>query len=213
MKKYLISVLGLFLLCGALSAKNYDNMRLRMGFLSPADSKFGLISGFSINRPFDETVELGTSLDFYKKNYSEKREISYSVSDAGNQVTQVKQTTDINIYYFPAMINLRINLTEVPLKPYIGAGAGWGFLWEDVYVASDSTYDGIDAVKFYNGFNWNISTGLSYKLGSRSKLFGEIIYNGGAMTRDKKKTDTGITWEEIDMSGIGLRAGIEFRIN
>ena len=186
---------------------------VRAGFLTPKDSKTGFIGGFSYGSEIDETVSLDFGMDIFYKGFDEKREIQTDSTEAGNDVTTIKKTADLTTLYFPVQGNVKVRLPlDSEVKPYFKAGLGWGFLWEDVFVAKTEENEKIDDVKFYNGFNWNLSLGVDYPLGSKSKIFGEFFYNAGKMKRNKEETEYGITWDEIDVSGIGLRFGIDFEL-
>jgi hypothetical protein len=115
------------------------------------------------------------------------------------------------------MATVRIGVpADLPVIPYGGLGLGWGLLWEKVFIAEDTSVEPpnekIDEINFYNGFNWTIQLGARYPLSPNASFYGETFYNGGKMKKDIEKGAEGITWDEIDMSGLGLRLGIEVRI-
>jgi len=187
-------------------------MEFKGGLLAPEGADTGAYFGMAWGTRFDQIFEYNTSVDFYYKNISEQRKISYQSSTGGNQIVEIKKNTDISTYYLPLQFNGRITFpTYTVIRPFIGAGIGWGLLWEDAYVAPNNTYDKVSDVKFYSGFNWNVSGGVRFPLTSFTHIIGEITYNNGHMKRDYHETDTGITWDEIDMSGMGFRVGLQVR--
>ncbi|MDD3052304.1 MAG: outer membrane beta-barrel protein [Candidatus Cloacimonetes bacterium] len=213
-------MLVFLLLFGMLNAVNY--MGVRFGFMNPDGAKSGVIGGFSYGRIFDESVSLDFGLDYFYKGYTDDKKISVNDTQADNEIITYSRSADIKTIYVPVMANLNVKLPlDRQIKPFFKAGLGWGFLWEDVYIAAEEDdpntqdnekHDEIDDVKFYNGFNWLVGAGVKYRLARKSFLMGEFFYNGGKMTRNRDKTEYGITWDEIDMSGIGLRIGIEFEL-
>jgi len=215
MKRYLVALLFLMVISG-LSADNL--MNVRFGFLAPEGAKTGIFGGLSYGSSFDEVVSMDMGFDYFYKGFKEKRKLYEWDTEAGNTEETFKQTSDIKTMYLPIMLALNIHIPlDHSVKPFFKAGLGWGFLWEDVYVAAipeeePNAHDEIDDTKFYNGFNWTLGAGAKYKLGSKSHVYGEFFYNGGRMKRDIKKSEYGITWDEINMSGVGMRLGIEFRI-
>ncbi len=189
-------------------------MNLRAGFLVPNDANTGFIGGLCYGTKFDESVSLFFSTDYFYRNYSKIKKIGFHTSSGGNNVSEMRKSADITNYYLPLMGNLQVNF---PLQDriglYGGVGIGYGLLWENVFVAANEEEgtEKIDDVKFYSGFNWNISAGAKTGLGRNSSLYGEVFYNGGIMKRNLKADDFGVTWDQIDMSGIGMRIGIELR--
>jgi len=215
MKKAVLTMLVFLFVIGLAAVES----KIRFGFLSPKDAETGFMGGITYGNRIDNAVALDMSADFYINSYEKKRSIYSGSTEGDNTFTTVKKTAEMNTTYVPLQGNLTINLpVQSSLKPYFTAGIGWGLLWEDVYRAAFVGEDGTtvpqyDEVKFYNGFNWGLAGGVSYKLGNRSNIFGELFYNGGKMKRDFEQTAYGITWDEIDMGGIGLRVGVEFSYN
>jgi outer membrane protein W len=205
------AILPILAVFAAHLAAEPDFWGLRAGFLAPADAKTGFMFGAYEGWTIDNAVQLHLAGDFYMKNYSKVKNIGYQTDVANNPVTTRQKTSDISTYYLPLTFNLRVGIpAQSAITPYVGAGLGWGLLWEDVYVAADTEHKKVDTVKFYNGFNANLAAGARLPLGERSTLTGEVFYNIGAMKRNIEETDTGITWDEISMNGIGLRLGVEF---
>ena len=212
-------ILTIVLLCSLLAGLAATESKLRFGFLAPKDAKTSFIGGFTYGSRIDEAVGLETSADFFYKSYTEKRKVASGTTPGGTDFITVQKSTDINLIYVPLMANLNVYLPiRSAVNPYVSGGIGWGLLWEDVFIAAyenddNETVPAYDNVKFYNGFTWNIAAGVSYKLGSKSNVFGEVFYHGSKMKRDFDQTEYGITWDEVDMSGIGMRLGVEFSYN
>ena len=212
LKKFLVLffLIAIFINLSALS----KTMNLRAGFLVPNDAKMGFIGGLCYGTKFDESISLYFSTDYFYKNYSKIKKIGFHTSSGGNNVSEMRKSADITNYYLPMMGNLQVNFPlQDRLKLYGTVGLGYGLLWENVFVAAnpDDDTEKVDDVKFYSGFNWNLATGLKTGLGRNSSIYGEFFYNGGIMKRNLKADDYGVTWDQIDMSGIGMRVGIELR--
>lgn len=219
MKKTLI----LLFMCLLLTALGAAESRLRFGFLAPKGAETSFIGGFTYGRRIDEAVGLDMSMDFYYKSYTEKRKIGEYDSAAGNTVESHIVSGDYKTTYIPLLANVYINIPlDGPVQPYASAGIGWGLLWEDVFIAAHEehnvqgqleTVPAYDEVNFYNGFAWNIAAGVSHKLGTKSSIFAELFYHGAKMKDDIDYSDFGVTWDEVDMSGIGARLGLRFSYN
>jgi opacity protein-like surface antigen len=210
MKSFILLLLGLTFV-SLLMADIDDVCFIRFGYLSPTGSETGTVTGAGFGKRFDDIFTLGLSGDVYYRNFTDDRTVSLHTSAAGNPVEEVQRRADLRTYYVPFQANGQLLIqTTTKIKPILGAGMGYGFMWEHVYIADDLTHHGLKSTKFYSGFNWNVTAGGRYQLRDNLALYGELFYNDGLMKRDMKVTETGITWDQIDMSGVGLRMGIEF---
>jgi hypothetical protein len=207
MKK--ISVLFIVLVLFTVLYAEPINM-FRFGFLAPRDSNIGTIAGYCYGASFDNTVTLFTSGDLFYRNYSKQKSIGYTSAIGSTQVVPMIKTSDISTYYIPLQFNGHVNAYTIDkYKFYCGGGFGFGLLWEDVFVAADDTHLAVNETKFFSGFNWNLRAGARYPLSNHTAITGEVFYNNGRMKRDVMVTPVGITWNEIDMGGFGMRIGLE----
>jgi hypothetical protein len=206
MKKIIVLSFCLFLF--TILGANSLNM-FRVGFLAPKDTSTGTILGYCFGSNYDNTVLVYGSGDLFYRRYSKGKKISYA-DNAGNPAQTVLKTTDISTYYIPLQINGQVYIpTNDNLKLYFGGGIGLGLLWEDVFVAADSYHNTINETKYFDGLNWSLCGGVRYPLSRHTALIGELFYNAGKMKRNMQVTPIGITWDEINMNGIGMRIGLE----
>ncbi|MCB5230837.1 MAG: outer membrane beta-barrel protein [Candidatus Cloacimonas sp.] len=192
-------------------------MNVRVGFLAPSGADTGVFPGLSYGVNVDNVVEVGFGFDYFYKNFQEKRYVEFDTSSAGNNIDHARVNSDITTYYIPVMGTIRVSLPmELDVVPYIGTGLGWGLLWEDIFIAEDLTpnneHNKIDEVNFYNGINWTLQFGVKYALSQNASIYGETFYNGGKMKKNVRRDSSGITWSELNMSGAGLRIGVELRL-
>jgi opacity protein-like surface antigen len=182
----------------------------RIGFLNPDATETGFNGGFTYGSKIDDMVSIFSSVDYFYNNETSTKK--YNTDEGTNiNVDLVKLSSDIDVFYVPLMVNARINFPiDKSYKPYASGGIGWGLLWEKVFVAETEDTNKIDNVDFYHGLNWNISAGMSFNLGKKSSFFGEAYWNGGKMKSNREESDFGRSWNEVNMSGFGLRAGINF---
>lgn len=216
MKKFLLFLFISSLTMSCLFADR--GMNIRLGFLSPSATKTGIFPGFSYGFNIDNIIDMGLGFDYYYSSDREVREISVEdTANNGAEVVTKQASSDFTTYYVPLLATVRVGVPiDLPVIPYGGVGLGWGLLWEDVFIAEDTTEDPpnerIDEVNFYNGFNWALQLGAKYLLTPNASFYGEAFYNGGRMKKNIERGAEGITWDEINMSGFGLRIGIEVSI-
>jgi hypothetical protein len=187
-----------------------------IGGYVPVDSKFGTIWGVDLLKNIDERVDINFSANYFRKNFDGNRD--YLKNEGSGSATHFLKDSDITTSYFPMMVGFRVAVGEHEFQPFVGAGIGWGLAWESVYkrVPAEGTLgeDGykppftVDETKFYNGFTWQLNSGVGYKIASNSQVYGKLFYNRAVMTRDRKATAEGLQIKELNLSGIGLSLGI-----
>ncbi|MBW6515944.1 MAG: outer membrane beta-barrel protein [Candidatus Cloacimonetes bacterium] len=213
-RSLLILALSIFLIPALFASQS---LNVRLGFLAPSGAKTGIFPGLSLGYNVDNIVEMGLGLDYYYSNDREMKTINVPAETDRLDVEPRIVGSDLTTYYLPLMATLKVGIpADLPVIPYGGVGLGWGLLWEKVFVAAgdedESPSEAIDEVNFYNGFNWMIQLGAKYPLSTNINVYGEGFYNGGVMKKNIQKDALGITWDEVKMSGIGLRAGLEIRL-
>lgn len=113
---------------------------------------------------------------------------------------------NVNAHLVPAMLFLQVKLTDkFPIVPYAGAAAGYEWL---ILQADDYRTD-TSAQSVYSNWAWQGYGGVGLKLSDRTRLDGELFYNGGSLKREV--TDqAGFIWTEaVDVEGIGARVGLD----
>jgi opacity protein-like surface antigen len=199
MKKTTVFTLSILiiLLCTSTSfAFRGKTMDLKLGFLNPGDAKTGFIIGGRFGSQIDNRINVGISLDFYRNSgydYS-------SDGDDNEKIVDARFSSNI----LPIMIDLTADFplkTNKEITPFAHLGLGYEVLWnKEEY--RDNPDD--DDTRTYTGFGWMIGGGVFYKIGYNSDLIVELFYNHCTAKRDEGK------WviQEMDISGLGARAGI-----
>lgn len=216
MKKGYIIIAAILMITVGLMGDTAIN--IRGGVLFPSGSETGFMPGLSYGVNVDNVVELSAGFDFFYRTYEDTETVDLSETGTGSTLESVQASTDFKTFYVPIMATIKVAVpVELPVTPYGGVGLGWGLLYEDIFIAGGKTedgkeYDPVDEKDLYNGFNWALQLGAKYELSPNVHLYGETFYNFGKMKKDVEKTKFGRTWDEVDMSGLGLRLGIEMRL-
>ncbi len=213
-KKLIFLMLALVLTVSIFANKGIN---IRAGFLAPSDAKTGFMPGMSYGINVDDIVELAVGFDFFYRSYTDTKEVSVYDRETGTQVSEIKTGTELKTGYIPVMATLKVGVpVELPVLPYAGVGLGWALLWEDIFLPAGedngNEYEKVEELDFYNGFNWILNLGAKYQLSSNVHLYGESFYNFGKMKKDFDEDEAGRTWDQVDMSGLGLRLGIEMAL-
>jgi hypothetical protein len=195
----------LFLLGGMLQAQEKFS-EFKVGVIGPSGAKSGFFGGVNLGRSVDQNIGVSASIDLYRSSYTKETKVATEKDAQGNVIetiqTELEQSTTMiplffNIYYqgvMPAGFNLRA-----------GGGLGYELLW-----SSFTNYEtDKDDTQFFSGFGWHLDAGITYPLSQKSDIFGEVLYHGGAPSRDETENDEGLpVRSEIKMDGLGFRVGI-----
>lgn len=204
MRNKLLLFIALFLVAQTY-AQNVRVLELRGGVLNPKGTPSGAIFGGSYGVAVDERVDLLFGVDVFHKGYTEKALVA---SETSEQVTQntYTETVDYKTTLIPISAGAVIRIPFAkPINWYVGGNLAYQFLInkEENYVLDKSQN------RTFGGFGWNARAGVEYIIGSKSALIGELYYNGGKVKRNQDKTEQGLPiWDEVNVSGFGLRFGL-----
>lgn len=211
MKRNIIFVLTVFIFIffitqNTVIAQRYGVTSLKMGYYNPKDTKGGLILGGYLGSAFDESVDIGLGLDFFRASNTQEREVAGS-STAGIPEQGWIPESESSVMFIPITGQVNIKFPASPDLFYTaGAGFGYGLMW-----AKEAKYEDFKKVesksKYYHGFRWMLSGGILYSLGSRSALVLEAFYDRSKLSREENK----VTYK-VNASGFGIRAGIRLGI-
>ena len=76
---------------------------VRLGYLDPKGSQAGLILGLDLTTQVDETVELGVSINGFRRSYEKTTTIAQQVSAGGLIEKEVKQELAFTTFFLPIM--------------------------------------------------------------------------------------------------------------
>jgi opacity protein-like surface antigen len=201
-----LSLFLILLFSGVLSVSASKNLTFKAGLYAPADLKAGIIWGMEYGYAVDENVALLFGADLYWKTIDNKEDLGDTESvgvnlETGRYLSQWKG------FHLPLTAKIRI---AVPLdhyssiKPFITAGLGVGYTHISFTDMADGGGDAQKESLTYTGLVWQAGGGILYRIGSRSSLIGEILYNGAKFNKDEE----GGYYTTLNSSGLMFRAGI-----
>ena len=206
MKKILLMLLFSAFLFSALASAPYTEFKV--GYMNPNAAKAGYLFGMNLGRMIDESLSWSFEANYFQKGYKKVTTI-YEYSTASGTHPDIKQ---LELEFTTRMIPVFAKLNyEHPLginSPlYLRASAGLG--WEMVWNNEKNYVDGVKKTRFYHGFGWQVSGGVSLAISSSANFFADIFYNNSTVKRNRTISADGLpTWEELDISGMGLKFGV-----
>jgi hypothetical protein len=200
-------LLALLMLAGSASAQ-YRATTIKLGYYSPGVCDGGFIVGAQWLSEIDENLDMGVSLDWFNKNFTDQNLVSelYSYNrDAFGTTNELRAKTNLNSFPLLYTINLKFPLQR-GVDFYATGGLGLDFLVINYRDYDDPTNDNLKAAV---GFAWRIGAGVIYRLGRRSDVIGEISYHNSDPSW-QYTVNNHVFERSYDMSGLMIRAGIKF---
>jgi outer membrane protein W len=207
-KHWIVAVL-LLCLTGLVYGQNMKALEIHVGTLNPKDTPSGMLLGGSYGISVDETVDISLGVFYFWKSYSETSAIDTGITPGGTHITQTQQTLDYHTSLLPVSANVTVHFPVAQkVNIYGGAGISYQFLWNK----EENLVDDVESSRFFKGFGWVGRAGVEYLLGSRSSFIVEAYYNG-CKTKGNKSEEAGLpTWDEVNVTGLGIRGGVRLII-
>lgn len=193
-----------------------SNLDIHAGYLAPKGTDAGMLFGASISAPFDEAIIFGFGLDVFQKTYAKEEEVIDPDRDAGQPDQRIVTEIDYRSTAIPLYLSMRINIPNVGIKSrstnemVLGYFARASLSYQYIISEINNYKLKVSEKRNFKGWGWQGGVGLYYKVGSRSTLVLETIYNN-CVTNSRVSTEKdGLPQKErIDLSGVGIRVGVE----
>jgi len=183
--------------------------QLHAGFFDPnEDLDAGFDCGFRIGPQVDPHVQIGVAMDWWHR--SEDQELALGTYEGpGGEFESRLILSESTLDLVPLLAFVQVSGDEnMSVIPYAGAGIGyeWLFLTSDNYL----TYESYDET--FGGLGWQVWGGLGIPLSGRTRLTGEVFYNGceAASDVDVYLEEYGLVTvrDIVKMNGVGARFGL-----
>jgi hypothetical protein len=180
---------------------------VRLGYMNPKGSKAGMILGLDLTGQIDESLELGATINAFRKSYQQTTEVAKVVNASGLVETTVQKNLEFTTFFLPLMAEAIVHLGRDDFHWFVNGGLGYEMLWNN-----ENNFElGRKDRRFYSGFAWLAGGGFQFRLGSRSALIGEVFYHNAEVKRNETKNAEGLpVWSQVDLSGLGFRGGLRF---
>lgn len=206
--KKILYILLLLAVTGVYAQRN--TTLIRLGAFSPGATETGFIIGYQGGRYIDEHFDIGYSIDWFHKSYTDQRlvkEFNNSFPIQG-ELNELRAKT--SLHQFPVLFNVVGSWPITPqLDAYISGGIGAELILVD-YTKFDNVQE--SELKGAVDWSWRVSAGIIYPLGSRSDALIEVGYHSSEPsweyevgTNPKK-----VFVRSYDMSGFLVRGGVRF---
>jgi hypothetical protein len=185
---------------------------VKVGVFNPSASGSGFIIGYEGGKYIDEALDIGWSLDWYNKSFTDENMVGAYTDFSGIDGTINELRAKTSVQDFPLMFTLTGKIPTGPrTQIYITGGIGG-----ELMVINYRSYTNPDEseTKGAFDFNWRLGIGLNYEIGRRSDVFGELAYHSSSPSWNYDVTDyygrTHTFERKYDMSGVMFRVGMRF---
>ena len=181
---------------------------IKVGYFYPEDAKAGVIWGINLGQMIDESLSWSFEFNYYQKTYSKVTTIQDTGFQSGITPRVVQEELNYKTFIIPFFLKLNWEKQLAYKSPFFIRASG-GLGWEMVWNKESNYFTGNFPTRFYHGFGWQGNLGIGYQISSSANLFIDGLYNGSKAKRKKGTTEAGLpTWEELNISGFGVRVGV-----
>ncbi len=206
MKKfYVLAVLTMVLVGSSMARAPFTE--LKVGYFNPDAAKSGYLFGVNLGRMIDESLSWSFELNYFQKGYRKTATIATEETQGGTQIQTKQLSLDFKTRIIPFLLKLNYEHPlgyRSPFYARASAGLGWEMVWnnENNYLENKET------TRFFHGFGWQVAGGVGFEISSSANFFTDIFYNGSTVKRNKTVVNGLPTWEQLDISGIGIKIGV-----
>lgn len=180
---------------------------IRLGYLDPKGSQAGFIGGLDLTAQVDESLELGVTINGFRKSYEKTTTIAQEVSAGGLIEKRVQQELAFTTFFLPILAEAIVHFGQEDFHLFANGGLGYEMLWNNENNLALRKRER----RYYSGFTWLAGGGFQQRIGSRSAFIGEVFYHNAIVKRDQTKNSEGLpVWSQVDLSGFGFRGGLRF---
>jgi len=209
MKKHAVAFLLAIIAAGNGGAQGIRVLELQGGYFDPKGTAAGLIFGGNYGITVDERVDLSLGVSYFHRGYAKETEVATEVSQSG----VVEKTHVLNLEYSTTLLPLLANVTvRIPFGRPVSLYAGGSLCYQFLFNKETNYEEGASRKQRYRAAGWMARAGADYQIGSRSSLTVEAFYNGTKVKANTAKKEGLPVWDEVDVSGVGLRAGLRMEL-
>jgi hypothetical protein len=183
---------------------------IRVSYYEPRDAVDGFAVGGSWNGRITDVLSLGVGTDIFVRNFVRDTPVATQEYASGINTTTVQREVQYSTVIFPIQMELSFEIPIVKRLTVFGQGAfGWELLW----VSEQNWVDSVSDSRLYTGATYTGAAGLMFKLGQNSDLYLQGYYKHSKVKRERDVITAGLpAFEEVNLSGLGLRMGLAFEM-
>jgi len=196
----------LFNCASPLKGSRASTTEFKFGQLDPNDVDPGTLVGLSFENQIDEHLYWGFEGNYFWSSFAQTTTVADTISNnvpISTQEVEVDFATTFLSLFLNFTYEYRVGTTNWYYRA--SAGGGWAFIWnrERNFVEDKSRKRKFDSPAY------QLTTGLGYRISRDGIFFVDLIYNDAVGKTNQTTSEAGLpTFEQMDVSGFGFRAGL-----
>jgi hypothetical protein len=185
--------------------------QVHAGFFSPTHNfDTGFDGGFRIGPQIDPNVQIGVAMDWYHSAQSNRESlgsVTMPIGAASEELVLSRSSAELLPFLGFVQVSGDENMSVIPY-----GGAGIGYEW--LFVHGDDFVHKLSFDQTFGGFAWQVWGGVGIPLSGRTRLNGEVFYNGSEVGSDVDVFDPNLgpitVRDLVKMDGVGMRFGVSW---
>ncbi len=190
------------------TSESKTDLDIHAGYFAPKGTDAGMLFGVALSAPFDNAIDFGFGLDVFQKSYAKEEEIDNPDWNAGQPDRRITTQIDYKSTAIPLYLSMQMNIpnNQMKLGYFVRASLSYQFI-----ITEMNNYElQVSEKRNFKGWGWQGGVGMYYRVGNRSTLVLETIYNNAVTNARVKNEKDGLPQKDrIDLSGVGIRFGVE----
>lgn len=180
--------------------------QIHAGFFDPQGNQEQRLNlGIRGGPVIDQNIQLGLGLDWIHKQENISSVTSTTTGPGGVPIEVRQDIARASVNMFPIMAFLQVQGADMGAIPYFGIAGGY----EILLLAGDDFQTGESFEGTFSGWGWQLWGGIGFPLSGRTRLNGEVYWNGAELGRDATDPNTGFeVHETVNGDGMGARFGL-----
>ncbi|MCC6350384.1 MAG: hypothetical protein IT347_12425 [Candidatus Eisenbacteria bacterium] len=185
---------------------SYGVSQIHLGFFDPdGDPPRSFLAGIRGGPMLDPHVQVGVGVDWAHSGDRTASVRSTEIGPGGTPITVQREIARSSTDFFPIMAFMQLSADDdLSLVPYFGIAGGYQVL----NLSADDYQSGQSFDATYGGWGWQAWGGAAMPLSGRTRVTGEVFFNGGEMGRDVDDPLFGGYRETVKADGFGARFGL-----
>ena len=173
----------------------------RFGSLNPKDTDAGFYGSISSGSMFDANLGYNFEIGFFGKRYRKQTRVYVDSLQSTSVSTSLTQSTTM----LPIMVKLNyIKDINSFLLIKFDLGLGYTLLWNN----EENFETGTDKTRFFHGVTYQLGADAGIQISETGSIFGGVFWNGGSISGNHQEVNGLPTFDEKNMSGLGIRLTI-----
>lgn len=180
--------------------------QIHLGFYDPdGDPARKFLAGIRLGPVLDPGIQVGVGLDWAHDADRTTSVASSTIGPGGTPIVVQRELSRASTDFFPLMAFMQVSADDnLSIVPYFGIAGGYEFL----NLSADDFQTGESYDATFGGWGWQLWGGLAVPLSGRTRVTGEIYWNGAELDRDVDDPLLGGYRETVDADGMGARFGL-----